>query len=96
MRLIAQRSGKETRSTENPVTFPDTRTKRQKGLTREEIPISTHATKSPYNNTEGIFPPCCSSCQHNDTEDFFSRVGSPRAKDKRNRATDVQGDYNSH
>jgi len=64
---------------ENPV-FPDTRrarTKRQRNLTREEIPISTHATKSPYNNTEGIFPllfPCYSSRQRNDTEDFFSRA----------------------
>jgi len=66
------------RFTENLVIFPDTRrariTKRQRSLTREEIPISTHATKSSYNNTEGIFPPCCSSRQRNDTEDFFSRA----------------------
>lgn len=47
---------------------------------------------------KGFFPPsnCCSSRQRNDTEDFFPRVGSSCAKNKRNHATDVRGDYNSH
>jgi len=52
---------------ENLVIFPDTRrarTKRQRSLTREEIPISTHATKSPYNNTEGIFSPSSPVAHH--------------------------------
>lgn len=57
-----QHGGKGNRSTENPVSLSNTwrlRTKKKKRRVsrEEEIPISTHATKSPYNNTEGIFPP---------------------------------------
>lgn len=47
---------------------------------------------------KGFFSPssCCSSRQRNDTEDFFPRVESSCAENKRNYATDVRGDYNSH